>query len=254
MDFATAPLAALFFAAALLYSSVGHGGASAYLAILALAGFDREMMVPTVLVLNILVTLWGCFNYHRAGHLDLRLLRPFILASIPAAFLGGMLQVPQNVFSLILGGTLLAAGLRFLFFSKPIRAKEVRSSKVLWGVGLPVGFGLGFLAGLIGIGGGIFLSPLLLLLGWAGVKKTAAVSAGFIVLNSASGLAAHLLKSTPDYSLLGVLAAAVIVGGGLGSYAGAARLSPAVLQKLLGAVLLAASFKLLSGPYFLLRM
>ena len=235
----------LFFAAAMLYSSVGHGGASAYLAILVLVGFSRQAIAPTVLALNMLVTLLGTFNYYRAGHLDIRLLLPFIVTSIPAAYLGGSIQVSDKTFSAILGVTLLAAALRFLIFTKPVIGREVLPLRSLFGIGLPMGAGLGFLAGLIGIGGGIFLSPLLLLMGWADAKKTAAVSAGFIFLNSLSGLTAHLFKGTPDWTQLGVLAITVLIGGGIGSYRGAFRLQPVTLQRLLGIVLLVASVKLL---------
>lgn len=238
-------LAPFFFLAAFLYSSVGHGGASAYLAILVLAGFPREGIAPTVLALNILVTLLGTVNYYRAGHLDFRLLSPFVMTSIPAAYIGGSLRVSDQTLSLILGSTLLVAGLRFLLITKPIAPKTGLSRQLLFSVGLPFGLVLGFLAGLIGIGGGIFLSPLLLLVGWADAKKTAAISAGFILLNSLSGLIAHLLKGAADWSLLGVLAVAVVAGGSLGSHIGAFRLLPITLQRVLGLVLVLASIKLL---------
>jgi len=237
-------LVPLFFAAAFLYSSVGHGGASSYLAILVLAGYPREAIAPTVLALNILVTLLGAINYYRAGHFDARLLLPFILTSIPAAYAGGSLHVSEQTLSIILGVTLLVAGLRFVIFTKPVAAKQLLSRKLLFGVGLPVGFALGFLSGLIGIGGGIFLSPLLLFMGWADAKKTAAISAAFILLNSLSGLTAHIIKGAADWTLLGVLAITVLIGGGIGSYIGAFRLLPITLQRLLGAVLLLAAFKL----------
>ena len=237
-------LVPLFFAAAFLYSSVGHGGASAYLAILVLAGYPREAIAPTVLALNILVTLLGTINYYRAGHFDPRLLLPFILTSIPAAYVGGSMRVSEEIFSLILGLTLLVAGVRLVIFTKPIAAKQALSRRLLFGVGLPVGFALGFLAGLIGIGGGIFLSPLLLFMGWGDAKKTAALSAAFILLNSLSGLTAHIMKGVADWTLLGVLAITVLIGGGIGSYIGAFRLLPITLQRLLGAVLLLAALKL----------
>jgi len=237
-------LVPLFFAAAFLYSSVGHGGASSYLAILVLAGYPREAIAPTVLALNILVTLLGAINYYRAGHFDARLLLPFILTSIPAAYAGGSLHVSEQTLSIILGVTLLVAGLRFVIFTKPVAAKQLLSRKLLFGVGLPVGFALGFLSGLIGIGGGIFLSPLLLFMGWADAKKTAAISAAFILLNSLSGLTAHIIKGAADWTLLGVLAITVLIGGGIGSYIGAFRLLPITLQRLLGAVLLLAALKL----------
>lgn len=238
-------LVPLFLVAAVLYSSVGHGGASAYLAILVLAGFPREAIVPTVLALNTLVTLLGTINYFRAGYFDVRLLLPFILTSMPAAFLGGSLRVSDETLSMILGLTLLVAGLRFVIFTRPIAAKQALSRKLLFSVGLPVGFVLGFLAGLIGIGGGIFLSPLLLVMGWADAKKTAAVSAGFILLNSLSGLTAHIIRGTAAWHLLGILGITVLIGGGVGSYIGAFRLLPTTLQRLLGLVLLTASWKLL---------
>lgn len=238
-------IAPFFFLAAFLYSSVGHGGASAYLAILVLAGHPREAIAPTVLALNILVTLLGTINYYRAGYFDLRLLLPFILTSVPAAYVGGSLRVSDQTLSIILGATLLIAGLRFLAFTRTIVSKEALSRKLLFGVGLPVGIALGFLAGLIGIGGGIFLSPLLLLMGWADAKKTAAISAGFILLNSLSGLTAHILKGSADWTLLGILAVTVLAGGAMGSYIGAFRLLPVTLQRLLGLVLVLAAVKLL---------
>lgn len=238
-------LAPFFLLAAFLYSSVGHGGASAYLAILVLAGHPREAIAPTVLALNILVTLLGTINYYRAGHFDLRLLLPFILTSMPAAYLGGSVHVSEKTLSVILGITLLTAGLRFVVFTKPIAARQSLSPKLLFSVGLPVGFALGFLAGLIGIGGGIFLSPLLLVMGWADAKKTAAISAAFILLNSLSGLTAHVIKGTPDWTLFGILAIMVLIGGWIGSHMGAFRLMPVTLQRLLGIVLVAASVKLL---------
>lgn len=247
MDWDLAFVVTAVFAAALLYSSVGHGGASAYLAIMTLAGYGREAIVPTVLVLNILVTLWGSLNYYRAGHLDFRLLRPFVIASIPAAFAGGMLSMSQAAFEAVLGPVLALAGLRFILFSKAMVARPGRSDQALWLGGLGMGGALGFLAGMSGIGGGIFLSPLLLLMGWADAKKTAAVSAAFIVLNSASGLTAHVLRGSVEWVLLGTLAATVILGGALGSYAGAFRVTPVTLQRLLGAVLLWAAFKLMKG-------
>ena len=240
-----AALLFLFLIAAVLYSSVGHGGASAYLAILILSGFERASIAPMVLVLNIIVTLMGLTNYYRAGHFRLNLLLPFIITSIPGAFIGGMLDLPAKVFSGILGFTLLAAGLRFLLFTKHIQTRPSLGSAITYGVGLPAGFLLGFLAGMVGVGGGIFLSPLLLMLGWTDAKKTAAVSAAFILLNSSSGLLAHLLTKTPDWGLLLPLAAVVIIGGQLGSWYGARKIPAVKLQQLLGFVLLVASIKLI---------
>jgi uncharacterized membrane protein YfcA len=243
----TAWLLPLFFFAAMLYSTVGHGGASAYLGILVLAGWSRPEIAPVVLVLNILVTVTGLVHYVRAGHFRWRLLLPFVIASIPAAFLGGRVDLPPRVFSALLGFTLLAAAIRFLLLSRPVRPGFPGRAATVYGVGIPVGIALGFLAGLIGIGGGIFLSPVILLLGWADAKQTAAVSAAFIVLNSLSGLIAHSMRESLNMGLLVPLAVAVLAGGAAGSWWGAFRVSPLSLQRLLGAVLLTASLKMIIG-------
>ncbi len=236
-------LVPLFFLAALAYSSVGHGGASTYLAIFALFGFARADIVPTVLVLNLLVSGLAFINYQRAGHFEPRLLLPFIIASIPAAYLGGVTHLSPETFSLLLGLTLLAAALRLLL-PRPLAVMPKLTTARLYGIGVPVGLLLGFMAGLLGIGGGIFLSPLLLVLGWADAKKTAAVAAAFIFLNSGAGLLAQTGKALPDWGLAGLLAVAVMAGGALGSYSGAFRLSSPVLLRLLALVLLFAGFKL----------
>jgi hypothetical protein len=235
----------LFLIASFLYSTVGHGGASAYLAISALVGLSREEMVPLALSLNMMVAGIGFWNYWQAGHFSMRLLLPFVLTSIPGAFIGGSLSLEPRVFALILGGTLLLASVRFLGLGREIQPKWSAEPRILWPVGVVIGFVLGLLAGLVGVGGGIFLSPLLLFLGWADAKRTAAVSSAFIVLNSASGLLAHALQGSPNWDLLLPLLVSVMIGGGLGSRLGARRFSPVTVQRLLGCVLLVASFKLL---------
>ncbi len=234
-----------FFAASFLYSSVGHGGASAYLAISALVGLSREEMVPIALALNIVVAGIGFWHYWRAGHFSRQLLLPFVITSIPGAFLGGSLIISPQVFAVLLGFTLLLAAIRLLGLGREIRPKWEALPQVLWPVGLVIGAVLGVLAGLIGVGGGIFLSPLLLFVHWADAKHTAAVSSAFIVLNSMSGLLAQSLRHSPNWDLLLPLLASVILGGGIGSRLGAERLSSVVLQRLLGGILLIASFKLI---------
>lgn len=237
-------LVPLFFIAAWLYSSVGHGGGSAYLAILAFTGLSRALFVPLALTLNLIVSGIGWCNYARAGHFSGKLLWPWILTSIPGAFLGGLTPLPRWAFSLALGVCLLLAAVRLLFWQRPVTPRPPPRRALALGV--PLGFLLGYLAGLIGIGGGIFLSPLLLFLGWADAKKTGAVSAAFIFLNSASGLTAHILaQRLPSLGLLVPLAGAVLLGGALGSHWGATRFSTTLLQRLLGVVLLIAAFKML---------
>ncbi len=234
----------LFFLIALLYSSVGHGGASGYLAALVLAGYARPSIAPMVLTLNIMVTMLGWFHFKRAGHFSLRLLLPFVLTSVPAAFLGGLILLPTRIFSLLLALGLFCAAIRMLMALRPMHRFHSPSFALLFRIGPIIGALLGFLAGLTGIGGGIFLSPLLLLIGWAENKQTAATSAAFIVTNSISGLSAHLIRGGGDWSLFLPLGLAVLIGGGIGSWSGAFRLPPLVLQRILGVVLLLASGKL----------
>lgn len=234
------------FVIALLYSSVGHGGASGYLAILVLAGYMRSDITPVVLILNIAVASTGFFHYARAGHFSCKLLKPLVIASIPAAFLGGMIPLNDRIYSALLGFTLLIAALRFLFITRIFQSRETQPSVSSNTWALPIGAVLGLLAGMVGVGGGIFLSPLLLFLHWADAKQTAAVSAAFIVLNSLSGLAAHLLQgAVVDWTLLSSIAATIYIGGFLGSFLGAWRISLRALQQLLGSVLAIASFKLM---------
>jgi uncharacterized membrane protein YfcA len=235
----------LFLIASFLYSSVGHGGASAYLAISALVGLSRDEIAPIALMLNIVVAGMGFWNYWRAGHFNGRLLLPFVITSAPAAFLGGSLTISPRVFAALLGVTLLLAAARLLGLGRELQPQWEAVPKIIWPVGLGIGCALGLLAGLIGVGGGIFLSPLLLFLSWADAKRTAAVSSAFIVLNSVSGLLGQSLRHTPQWGLALPLLASVIVGSGLGSRLGAQRFSSVLIQRLLGAVLLVASFKLL---------
>lgn len=231
------------FLGALLYTSVGHGGATVYLAILTLAGFAIAPLVTTVLVLNIVAAAIAFFMFSHAGHLRWRLLVPFVLASVPMSYVGGRLPLSGRAQSLVLGLSLFLAAVRFLFFQTPPRLSVPRSG-LAFGLGAPlVGMLLGFLAGATGIGGGIFLSPALLVLGWADVREIGSVSSAFIVLNSLAGLAARLPRTPLDGGMLGPLAAVVVLGAILGSFAGARRLPPRFLYALLGTVLLVASIK-----------
>lgn len=235
------------FVVAALYSSVGHGGASGYLAVLVLAGFARPDVTPVVLILNILVAGIGFINYRRAGHFSSRLLLPFLVTSMPGAFIGGMIGLSDRAYAVIVGYTLLAAACRFLAFSRVTVAGREASPRLIWTVGPPIGLALGLLAGMVGVGGGIFLSPLLLIMGWADAKRTGAVSAAFILANSLTGLVGQLARGAAvDGGLLAPLLVTALIGGVLGSSLGASRLSLLTLQRLLGVVLAIAGLKLVA--------
>lgn len=248
MDPTWAVVLSAVFLVALLYSSVGHGGASGYLAVLVLAGFARPEITPLVLILNAAVASLAFVAYFRAGHFVPRLLTPFVVTSLPASVMGGMVPVSGRVYAGILGGALLVAAVRFVALPRPTTASPLAGGPRVWVIGPVAGAVLGFLAGLVGIGGGIFLSPLLLLMRWADAKQTGAVSSAFIVINSVGGFVAHLARGAGvDWALAGPLLAVVLLGGSLGSRWGATRLSLTVLQRLLGVVLAIAGAKLLAG-------
>ena len=234
---------AMLFGAA-LYSAVGHGGASAYLAIMALAGFAPEEMRPIALTLNLIVSSIGLWRYRRAGAFDFRLFALFAVSSIPMALVGGMVHLPPESYRPLLGIVLLASAAHF-FFRPKVAMGTVNPPKAT--VALPVGGALGLLAGLTGTGGGIFLSPLILVMRWAEPRTTAGVAAAFIFVNSASGLLGKLsvVRELPD--AMPLYAAAVLIGGLLGSYMGAVKLPRSALIRLLGVVLTLAGGKLLFG-------
>ncbi|HEV2064339.1 MAG TPA: sulfite exporter TauE/SafE family protein [Thermoanaerobaculia bacterium] len=235
-------LAAAIFAAALLYSSVGHGGASAYLAVMALAGFAPAVMRPTALVLNLFVAGIAAIQFARAGHFSWRLFWPFALGSIPLAFVGGTIHLPTDAYKQILGAVLLFAAVRLVF--EPRRGAPARAPMPLW-LAVLVGACVGLLSGLTGVGGGIFLSPILLVGGWAQPKPVAAVSAAFIWVNSLAGLAGQ----AASLAMIPVAAyswgAAAVFGGLLGSTYASRRLPGRTLKRLLAAVLVVAGVKML---------
>jgi uncharacterized protein len=237
-------LAAGLLVVAFLYASVGHGGASGYLAVMALAGVAPAAMKPTALVLNLVVAGIGSIQFARAGYFRWRKLWPFALGSIPLAFLGGALKLPVGPYKVLVGGVLLLSAARLLFTAQ--HGGDAEKDPPL-AIAIPLGAVLGFVSGLTGVGGGIFLSPLLLLLGWANPKGTAAVSAVFIVVNSLAGLAGHLasLESVPKDVL--VWAPAVAVGGFLGSGLGSRRWPNVTIRRVLAVVLVLAGAKLILG-------
>lgn len=205
-----------FFIVALLYSSVGHGGASGYLALFAIFGVVSPAVAPIALALNIIVATTSFLIYRHSGYFSFRLLLPFIVSSIPAAFMGGWIRITDETFALMLGSILLLIGLRLLLFRKVEQKLNVTGSKI-WMLGIPIGLILGGIAGMIGIGGGVFLSPVILLLGWADVKRTAAVSSAFIVLNSISGLTGHIIRGNVYFEPL-LMIGGVVIGGGIARF------------------------------------
>jgi uncharacterized membrane protein YfcA len=237
-------LVLLFLAVALiafLYSSVGHAGASGYIATMTLFGLAPIVIRPTALVLNILVASIGTFQFWRAGHFSWRLFWPFVLLSIPAAYVGGYLQPSASILRILIGIVLLFSAARLVIR----RSDPPQTFPPSRSVAISVGAALGFLAGLTGTGGGIFLTPLLLFCQWAHIRQAAAVSALFIWVNSIAGLVGYFTKvhSVPSLGL--ILAAAAIIGGIVGSHLGSRRFAVRVISLFLAAVLLIAGIKLI---------
>ena len=232
----------LLFFVAFLYASVGHGGASGYLALMAIFSMAPAVMKPSALLLNLFVSLVAFVQFYRAGHFNAKLFMPFAIASVPFSFMGGLILIDSTVYKQILGILLLLPVARFLFFTKA-DTKELKPAPVVWS--LLIGAVIGFLSGLIGIGGGILLSPIVLLLHWANQKQAAAVSALFIFVNSLSGLAGQLVKGVAFSNDMFLYVAIAFAGGIAGAWLGAMRLPHRGLQNILALVLLVAACKLL---------
>ncbi|HRW76185.1 MAG: sulfite exporter TauE/SafE family protein [Lewinellaceae bacterium] len=227
---------------AFFYASVGHGGASGYLAVMALFGLAPEVMRPSALVLNVIVSSLAFYQYSRRGYFRMSLFLPFAVGSIPASFIGGTIVVDPGIYKQILGGLLVVAVLRMLW---EIRQKQIPFRDVQWIWAILIGAGIGLFSGMIGIGGGIILSPVILLLHWANMKETAAVSALFILVNSLAGLAGLMTADLQLDTRLVWMILAAFGGGMAGSYLGARRLGSTWLRYVLAAVLLIAAVKLI---------
>jgi uncharacterized membrane protein YfcA len=227
---------------AFLYASVGHGGASGYLAIMSLFGLQPQMLRTSALLLNLFVSAIAFYQYNRKGFFKWKLFIPFALTSIPAAFLGGLITIAPGYYRIILGLCLLFAVFRMLFF---LKEKITVRRKLPEYTGLLIGAVLGFVSGLIGVGGGIFLSPMLLLFHWADMKETAAVSALFIFVNSAAGILGIWSSGLNLHPQILVWVIAAVFGGLLGSYYGSSKLPVNILKYILSLVLAFASIKLL---------
>ena len=231
----------LLFAVAFLYSSVGHGGASGYLALMAVFGFTPSFMKPAALLMNVFVSIIAFLPYYRAGYFRWKLFLPFALASVPAAFAGGFIFVDTHIYKIILGVLLLFPILSLLGVFRVVN-NEIKETKII--PALFTGVLIGLLSGMIGIGGGIILSPFILLMRWANMKETAAVSALFIFVNSVSGLAGHASTGMEFNVNLYLLVSIAIAGGIAGSYFGAGKFEVPLLKKMLATVLIIAVAKL----------
>lgn len=236
-------LAVLILVAALLYSSVGHAGASGYLAAMALFGLAPAEMRPAALVLNIIVATIGAARFYLAGLIDWRLLLPFVLGSIPFAYLGGSLALPTGVYRPVIGVILLFSAIRFMAEKANVGPETIHPVPV-W-LAVVCGAGIGLLSGLTGTGGGIFLSPLLLFNRWAGTKQTSGIAVTFILCNSIAGLIGLLATGPTLPEGLPLWAAAAVIGGLIGSEFGSRRLGNRTLRRLLGLVLLVAGLKMI---------
>lgn len=238
-------LVVLIFIAAMMYSSVGHAGASGYLAAMALVDVAPEVMRPAALVLNILVASIGALSFYRAGCFAWATFWPFALGSIPLAFIGGAIQLPAHVFRPLIGFVLLVAAVRMIvrMGAREDDADQMRPPSA--GMAVAAGATIGLLSGLTGTGGGIFLSPLMLVMRWAPMRRVAGVSVMFILANSIAGLAGNIssVRLLPPATI--GWAAAAVTGGAIGAYLGSRKLAPQSLRIILAVVLLVAAGKLI---------
>lgn len=233
----------LLFIVAFLYASVGHGGASGYLALMAIFSFNPSIMKSSALLLNIFVSFISFYQYYKGGHFKWKLLFPFIITSVPASFLGAYITLDESVYKKILGVLLIFPILRLLgIIGKD--TETIKQVNLIWA--LMIGAIIGLLSGMIGIGGGIILSPVILLLHWGNMKQTAAASALFIFVNSIAGFTGLISKGTIIDSHIFVWVLIAMTGGIAGAYFGRKQFSNIVLKRILSVVLVIASIKLLT--------
>lgn len=238
-----AALTVLVFIVAMLYSSVGHGGASGYLAVMSFLAVPPAEMSTTALILNLLVAGISYLAFLRAGYFSGKLTWPFLITSVPAAFLGALIHMPLRAYQLLLAAVLVFAAFR-LAVPLPKTQESDGEQPMPIGWALSSGALIGLLSGIVGIGGGIFLSPLIILMKWADMKHTAASSACFILVNSAAGLCGRGVSNTVEMGAWAPLVVAAVMGGLTGSYLGANRLSGVTLRRILAAGLCIAAVKL----------
>jgi uncharacterized protein len=241
IDLETAALLSSLFVVAILYSSVGHGGASGYLAVMALFSIPAVFTRPTALILNVIVSSIATFSFWKAGHFEKRLFIPIAILAVPLAFLGGFIELPKQVYQNILGIGLLLAAFRLAWKFSVVQEEKKPNNFIL----VILGAAIGLVSGLIGIGGGVFLTPILLIMHWANAQRAAAVSAAFILLNSLAGLFGMYSKEIdlPTNAMLWISVA--ILGGIIGSQLGSKHLDSLALRRILAGVLVIAALKLI---------
>jgi len=230
-----------FFIVAFLYASVGHGGASGYLALMALVGFSPFVMKPTALLLNVLVSLIAFISFYRAKHFKSKLLWPLIAGSIPFAFIGAIMPLSDNAYKKLLGVVLLLSIIRLVWNN----ANQTLKPEPQWPILFIIGSSIGLVSGMIGMGGGILLSPILLLMGWSTMKQTAAISAIFIFLNSIAGIIGQFKTGFDLGPQILSIIAFVLIGGSAGAYYGAKILPSKGMKYVLALVLIMAAGKLI---------
>ena len=238
-------LAALFFAAAVLYSSVGHAGASAYVAAMAVLGVPPAVARPTALALNILVASLVVLRYWRSGLVHLRAIAPFLIGSIPFAFIGGAIALPTDIYKPLLGAVLLVAAVQFARTARRAVDEEPSIPRVPVIQAIVAGAAIGLLSGLTGTGGGIFLTPLLLFAGWSATRPASGIAAAFILANSIAGLAGNASSVGSIPAELPLWGGAVLVGALIGSELGSRRAATPQLRLALAGVLVIAGLKLI---------
>jgi uncharacterized protein len=243
MDFVLVPdvlIILAVFAVALLYSSVGHGGASGYLAVMAFFAIAPNVTKPTALILNLFVASIAFVQFYRAKHFDWKVFLPFAVTSVPFAFIGGMIHLPTTVYKIILGVVLILAAIRLAI---NLKSESEPTAPKIW-IALLIGAGLGFISGLVGVGGGIFLTPILLLMNWTETKKAAGISALFILVNSISGLLGNYAQVVQIPSNVWFWIGAAIIGGIIGATLGSYKFNSITLRRVLAVGLFIAGLKL----------